>query len=224
LPFGNREGDSLPALRIPLGDDNYLEINGKIDRVDMALGENKNWFRVIDYKTGREGFNLQDIFNGLRLQLLVYLQVVLANTAYFGVEQKDAAAAGMYYALIHDNMQASNGSADEENEKIAGLRFEGLSIKEQEAVLLADSTIKGHSKLIPVALGKDGFYANSPGVDSAQLELLMEHLQEILKETAINMLGGVIAAKPLRNKNFDACTYCDYKAFCGFDMILVASH
>lgn len=215
LPFGSNEPDSLPAYKISLPDGKVLELSGRIDRVDMAISpqaEQKCYFRIIDYKSGEVSLNREDIMAGLRLQLLVYLQVVLQNADVFGA--REARAAGIYYSRVSDAMQNSSLADDE---PAVGLKLSGLSIADEEAVRLADSNISGHSQLIPIALGKNGFYSNAAGVSNEQLAELTDNLQLVLQETAGQMLEGLISASPLRDADFDACAYCDYKAVCGFD-------
>lgn len=215
ISFG-RQGE-LPSLSIPLEDGRTLEISGKIDRVDIAKGAQGSWMRVIDYKTGKESLSVQDVFNGLKMQLLVYLQVVLDNPEFFG--DNSAAGAGVYYSLVRDEMISGEmADAAEDGKKVPGLRLEGLSVLDMEAVSMADPGLSGYSKLIPAAMKSDGgFYANSPGVTPEQMELLRAHLLSGLRDLAGQMLEGLVAAAPLQSKNFDACAYCDYRAFCAFD-------
>jgi len=214
VSFG-KQGE-LPSLSIPLEEGRTLEISGKIDRVDIAKGE-QSWIRVIDYKTGKESLSVQDVFNGLKMQLLVYLQVVLDNSELFGASS--AAPAGVYYSMVHDEMVSGEmADAGQESKKVPGLRLEGLSVLDAEAVSMADPGLSGHSKLIPAAMKSGGgFYVNSPGVTTEQMELLRAHLTAGLRNLAGQMLEGLVAAAPLQSKNFDACAYCDYRAFCAFD-------
>jgi ATP-dependent helicase/nuclease subunit B len=224
LKFG---GDGLlPALKIPLDDGRCLEIHGQIDRVDMAAGEEKTWFRVVDYKTGQQSVTVRDIFQGLKLQLLLYLQLVLDNSGCFGVQEQMAAGAGLYYSFVRDDMSNISLSdlAKEEERNLCGLRLAGISVKDAEAVLLADQDCDGHSALIPVAMKADGsFWGNSSGISSRQLSFLRGHLLDILRQTASAMLEGLIVASPQGMGNFSACSYCDYRDFCGFDLQLMTA-
>ena len=140
-----------------------------------------------------------DLFAGLKMQLFVYLQVVLANAAYFGVDKETAGPAGMYYCLVRDDLLPVDLPSDdrEEGQNTAGLRLEGMTVQDFEAVQMADPGLSGHSKLIPVAVKANGeFYSNSPGVTAEELRLLENHLLHILRSTAEEMLQGMIAAQP----------------------------
>ncbi|MGI5891569.1 MAG: helicase-exonuclease AddAB subunit AddB [Bacillota bacterium] len=218
IKFG-RDG-LLPPLKIPLDNGCQLEISGQIDRIDMAIGSEKTWFRIIDYKTGRQNVTVPEIFHGLKLQLLLYLHLVLDHSSVFGIESTKAAGAGIYYSIVRDDIEsvslADIPGSDKEN--MLGLRLEGLTVKDQEAVSLADSDFNGFSSLIPVGIKGDGtFRSNSPGITASQLQLLRQHLLHILQQTAGAMLQGLIMASPEGHRNFSQCSYCDYRAFCGFD-------
>ena len=52
-----------------------MELRGKIDRIDLS--EDKKYFLIIDYKTGEAHINLPEIFVGVNIQLLTYLNSVL---------------------------------------------------------------------------------------------------------------------------------------------------
>ncbi|MCR4963227.1 MAG: PD-(D/E)XK nuclease family protein [Firmicutes bacterium] len=210
LPFGD-DKQGLPALVIDLPEGRKLKLYGQIDRVDKAQGLDKTWFRIVDYKTGRASMTPSDIFNGIRLQLLLYLQTVLTNSFYF--TDREAAAAGVYYAPVRDDF---NGGAD--GDDASEMRLNGLTVKDEEAVVLADRDINGFSRLIQVAYSeKSGFYANSPGVSQEQLRLLLLHLRQLLTETAEQMYQGLIEAHPRRLGGRLACDLCDQRQFCGLD-------
>jgi ATP-dependent helicase/nuclease subunit B len=48
-------------------------LSGKIDRVDIYENEGKIYFRVIDYKSSKHTFSIDDIRSGLDIQLILYL-------------------------------------------------------------------------------------------------------------------------------------------------------
>jgi ATP-dependent helicase/nuclease subunit B len=215
LSFGSREGDALPPLVLELQGGRKLEINGQIDRVDIGRSAEAVYARVIDYKSGKQTLAADDIASGLRLQLAVYLETVLNNPGFF--KARALAPAGLYYMTVRDELLSGPMPPAGEESSFAGLRLSGLTIKDATAVHLADPQIKGHSKLIPAALSANGFYANSPGLPAEEFRELRERLKDVLRETARNMAQGITSVDPRRSAKFDACAYCDYAAFCGFD-------
>lgn len=69
----------LPGLVLTLDNGVELQLIGRIDRVDQSLDSEVPYLRVIDYKSSPKQLSLSDVWNGLNLQLLVYLDVVVAN-------------------------------------------------------------------------------------------------------------------------------------------------
>lgn len=214
LPFGSSEPDSLPAFRIELGQGRALELSGRIDRVDMALDreEDQAYFRVIDYKSGALTLKPEDIYAGLRLQLLLYLQVVMANADLFSAAQPQAA--GLYYSRVGDHLQPGQRG---EAEKPSGLQLSGLTVRDEQAIRLADREINGKSRLIPAGLSQKGIHALPAGLSGEQLDALRGRLLVVLRDTAEQLFAGAIHVSPLRDLGFDACEYCDFAAVCGFD-------
>lgn len=88
--FGDAEdGKSVyPAVELL---DGKVKLSGKIDRVDGY----KNYFRIIDYKTGGKEVKDDKIFAGVKLQLYLYSLAV-----------KDKILAGAYYLRVNDEYKA----------------------------------------------------------------------------------------------------------------------
>ena len=220
VAFGG-SGD-LESLSVQLDEDCKLVLSGRIDRIDAAqavdteTGEKKLWLRVIDYKSGAQNISVRDIYQGTKLQLMVYLQVALLNAAKFGLTGEPKPAGAFYFSL-RDEFTAVSAPPDSEPEgNLAGLKMQGLAVKDMGAVLAADRGISGHSAIIPVAVSSKGFRADSSGVTEEELVLLQEHLRKLLKANALELISGAADAIPSYDDN-SYCSYCDFKSFCGFD-------
>ncbi len=61
-------GQEVLLAELKAGD---VKVRGKIDRID--LNRNENTYKVFDYKTGKSPLNKQDMYDGLHLQLPLYL-------------------------------------------------------------------------------------------------------------------------------------------------------
>lgn len=75
VKFGPSE--DLPGVEVPLTDGNSLTLRGQIDRIDGALLENQIYLRILDYKSRQPRVTLNQIYYGLDLQLLAYLDAAL---------------------------------------------------------------------------------------------------------------------------------------------------
>ena len=52
------------------------KLHGKIDRVDIAKCEDGKYIRIIDYKSSVKNIDFSDIYGGLQLQLITYLEIL----------------------------------------------------------------------------------------------------------------------------------------------------
>ncbi len=68
FPFGNINGDNLPASEFKIDD---VNLRGKIDRVD--INEDRDAIKIVDYKLGGTKPSVSDLQRGLSLQLPLYL-------------------------------------------------------------------------------------------------------------------------------------------------------
>jgi ATP-dependent helicase/nuclease subunit B len=224
LSFGPEE--LLPGLVIELENGCRLELAGRIDRVDLARDrEGRAYLRVIDYKSGRTELKIPEVYYGLSLQMLVYLDVLLAG-AYAWL-QETALPAGMLYFRVHTPVvNASPGRLPDpaEVEKMMRRRFKmkGLVLEDREIVRMMDGSLqKGQSEIIPVGLTADGrFHKNSAIITKERLELLRRHVRRLIEETAGEITGGQVEIRPYRLGKSNACRYCPYKAICQFDTSL----
>lgn len=202
----------LPTFDIALPNGCVLKLSGCIDRLDAAVKNDKVWLRVIDYKSGNKDLKIQDVYNGLSLQLLVYLQVAMLHSKKLGLQEEPHAAGGFYFTF-KDNFEkiAYNDDLHDPFE----VKMKGLAVEDMEAIKLADRNISGKSTVIPVTIKKDGsFGANTSAVTEEELQLLQKHLINMLIKSAEELYQGVVTAVPDKN---GACSYCDFKSFCGFD-------
>ena len=78
VSFGFNEGD-YPPIQVELSTGETVNLVGRIDRVDKLINEGEEFYRIIDYKSGNKDFKLSDVYYGLQIQLLTYLDAMLTN-------------------------------------------------------------------------------------------------------------------------------------------------
>ncbi len=71
--IGTKEENSLPPVCLTLANGSTVLLSGKIDRVDLYECDEKIYFRVIDYKSGKHTFSLDEVRTGMDIQLILYL-------------------------------------------------------------------------------------------------------------------------------------------------------
>lgn len=222
LTFG--EGGDLPGICFELENGCRIELTGRIDRVDLARGpDGRSYLRVVDYKSGRRDIKIPEVFYGLSLQMLVYLDVLLTGAPTW-LKEKVLPAGLLYFRVYAPLIKADKIllSHEVEEEMLKLYKMKGLVLKEPEIAALMDHTLKkGYSPIIPVGLKADGdFYKNSAVITGKRLELLRRHVRRLIEETLWKIAGGEVQIRPYRLGKNKACSYCPYKAICQFDTSL----
>ena len=212
LGFG--ENKELPPVELEL-DGMRLSISGFVDRVDGWEHDGKLYLRVVDYKTGRKSFDFTDIFNGLGLQMLLYLFTLEERgAAYFG---KDVVPAGVLYIPARDALVAGSRDMDESKRREAvdkSLQRNGLLLADEE-VLAAMESPEEMGRFLPVKVNKDGMFTGTALASLEQLGKLSAHVAHILEEVGKELVAGTVAADPYwRGERENACQWCPYAAAC----------
>lgn len=210
----------IPGLTFICKDGSTLQLMGRIDRVDLSVDGEKRYLRVIDYKTGAKNLALVDVWNGLNLQLLVYLDVVVSNAVEWLGHQ--AEIGGVFYYQVADPQVASKTiltPEEVERERILKLKMKGLMLADPELARLMDAqTESGSSELVPFGLKKDGtFTAYSSVATKDQFEKLQGYVRQTIQEIGERMLDGEIAIAPYTQGPILACQTCSYKPVCQYD-------
>lgn len=218
LDFG--PGGTLPALRLPLPGGGEIEIIGRIDRVDAAESEQGLLLRILDYKSSSTQLKLDEVANGLSLQMLTYLDVLLTHAEkWLG---QPAAPAGVLYFHVHNPLLALANAADtaEINGKLMKrYKTKGLVTADAATVRLMDGELdSGYSELLPVALKRDGtFYSTSSVVTGEQWNVLRSAVRGTISRIGGSIQAGEVSIEPYRLGTKTPCQYCGYKAVCQFD-------
>lgn len=219
VAFGNRVG-AVPPIIIKLKNDETLLIQGVIDRVDKVTLDDEHYIKIIDYKSGRKALSLSDIYNGLQMQLMVYLKACLDNPQYFSVEK--VLPAGAFYFRIDDPLiESTEQIAERIEEKIASeLKMDGFSLESAKVLKSLDTELydKKLSNVIHVKLKVDGdFTKDSKVMPIEAFEGMVKHVNETISTIGSELLEGKIDISPCKSEGFISCQYCDFKAICQFD-------
>ena len=214
VEFG--EKGKYKPIRLTLEDGKRIEIIGKIDRIDTAKGEDGKYLRIIDYKSSAKNIDLNEVYAGLQIQLLTYLDA--------SCKEEDLMPAGVLYFSMLEQMIKSNKRMEQEEieEKIrANFKMKGLILADVKVVKLHDKNLQnGSSALVPAYIGKDGEISEkkTSGVTAEQFKDLQKYMYTVIKQISKEILGGNIDLKPYYKDKKTPCKYCDYKSICSFNM------
>ncbi|MDK0651520.1 helicase-exonuclease AddAB subunit AddB [Clostridium perfringens] len=222
LAFGFSKDVNSIKLDLPSGESFYL--NGRIDRVDKLNLDGETYLRIIDYKTGSKKFDLNKFYNGLQMQLLVYLDALINNSE--NIVENQAMPGAILYFRIDDPILKSEGDLTEEeikSEVLKELKLEGLLLDDVKVVKAMDNTLEPgtHSLIIPANMKKAGDLGkNKALITMEQFELLRKYVNEKMVEICQNMIEGKIDIEPCKENKNIVCDYCNYSHICQFDSSL----
>lgn len=219
VSFNESKAATFPPIVLSLPSGDEIRLVGRIDRVDAWKGEDGTYVRVIDYKSGSKDFKLSDVYYGLQIQLVTYLDALLENgKEVFG---ESALPGGVLYFKVDDPMVAvSAEAAEEEIEKaiMKKLKMKGLLLADVKLIKEMDREIDGYSLIIPAQITKNGKLGSRSSVATMkQFKILCNYVKKILTSIGDEMMKGKVAISPYKNGKETACRYCAYKAICQFD-------
>ncbi|NSB11963.1 helicase-exonuclease AddAB subunit AddB [Clostridium beijerinckii] len=207
------------AITLDLNDNEKVYLQGRIDRIDKLDLDGETYIRIIDYKTGAKKFDLNEIYYGLQMQLLVYLDALIKNSKYI-LDKQVKPGAILYFKIDDPIIKSKKEMTDEEVEKevLSALKMKGLVLKDARVVKAMDKDIEGYSLVIPASFKADGsFKATSDVVTEEEFRILREYVNRKMIEICEEMLSGDIKIQPTKNSNIAHCEYCDFSSICQFD-------
>lgn len=215
------ERGAYPPIVVEISSGEKINLIGRIDRIDMLIKDGKTYIRIIDYKSGNKLFKLSDVYYGLQIQLLLYLDAVLTEESK-EAEDKPIPGAILYFKIDDPIVSTSKDLKDEElrEEIMKRFKMKGLLINDPDIVKEMDRNMEGNSLIVPARINKDGSLGKSNAASKEQFQLLSNHVKSIIARNCENMLSGDISIKPCKNKDFIPCDFCRYSAICVFDSSL----
>jgi ATP-dependent helicase/nuclease subunit B len=208
---------SVPAVEIKLDGGEKMHIEGKIDRVDAACKDGRNYALILDYKTSQGSIDFSMLSAGLDLQLPIYLLAV-RNKTISGCD--GLVPLGAFYFRIQASPRLTDlGGIEKEAGKIKRKPkgfFNGEFFK-----LIDGKTETGHSPFYSFQITqKDkqfGRYETSSLLTEEHFSGLLSFTENKIKEFGGRMICGAIDVNPYKYGKRIACTYCPYKPLCRFD-------
>ena len=210
----SRTGKYKPIV-LNLEDGKTIEMTGKIDRIDIAKDENNNYVRIIDYKSSVRNINYEEVYGGLQLQLISYLDAMC--------KIEDFKAAGILYFNLLEQMISSNKKITEEEieEKIKkNFKMKGLVLADVNVIKMQDLNLEtGYSQMIPVRISTKGaiIEKQSSVATAEEFTKLQNYINITIKEISKEIFNGIIEIRPYYKNKKTPCDYCIYNSICGFN-------
>lgn len=207
-------GDEIPVYELPLNDGS-VKVTGSIDRVDMMEKDGIKYLRVVDYKTGKKEFKLSELFDGLNIQMVLYLMALEKNgKAYYG----DILPAGVLYLPsrigVSNYLDRRSPSAEkvEAQKRISG-KLSGMVL--DSPVVFNGMGVDKYPDYFPVSYKKDGS-AKDNYYSLSQFKTLSKIIDGKIIQMGESLHNGFIGAVPCgTDGEGKMCSYCPYKSVCG---------
>ena len=211
LHFG--EGGPMAPIHIP-SKSMLAELEGYVDRVDAWRLGDAGFFRVVDYKTGSKDFDYCDVFNGVGLQMLLYL---------FALEQEGEqilgngriAAGVQYFPARVPYVNLGGAGEDEQDQRRKNWIRQGLLLADDLSLEAMDPELTR----LCCARKKDGTMTGDLA-SREQLKLLRQYVFRILGRMVDDIASGNVQPNPYtRGTSHNACQFCPYQPVCHSDSV-----
>lgn len=211
----SEDGD-LPPIIIE-GDKCSIVFRGAIDRVDCLRRNGRIYFRVVDYKSGKKEFSLDEAVNGVGMQMLLYM-FALEDMGFSRYGEEPFGAGVIYIPTAPDASPVRNGQRKHTRE--------GVILGDADII---DAMEEGDVKeYLPVSYtaNKSSDDGNARCISDkssvlypAQFRAVKERLFGILRKIGNELSCGNIAPNPYVQSQRTSCDWCPYRTVCAFDCI-----
>jgi len=210
LDFG--KGAAMPEVHTP-GKHMDASLRGFVDRVDQWKDELRSYFRVVDYKTGKKDFDYCDVFNGVGLQMLLYLFALERGGR--AVLDGTGTGAGVQYFPARFPMVNADGrlmpeEADSEREK--QLRRKGLVLMDEDVLQAMEPGEE--FRTLNCKRKADGSITGDVATRE-QMALLETYVFKVVGDLVDQIASGDVSPNPYtRGSAHNACAFCPYDPVC----------
>ncbi len=191
------EDGTFKPRKITLPDGQKVTLRGRIDRADefsatMPDGSIGKFVRIVDYKSSDKTLSLNNVYQGVQLQLFVYLSALCEN---------GYSPAGILYCNLTDPMVSVKSDATEEE-----ILAQKSKARRMDGIILSEHSMLDH-------MGGSEILKTKKAVTAKNFNSMFRHINKVISKTAQDIFGGSF---PIRCSD-DACTWCDYNQLCRFD-------
>lgn len=207
LEFGKDK--EVVGIEFIADDGTKIYLGGKIDRYDEYVDGNDVYLKVIDYKTGKKKFSVEDVLQGKNMQLVIYLKVLLDKYRREGL---NPIPAGIFLAKVNKSLK------DDEEFALKDNKLDGLYSDEEKVLMLLDKEYRD-SKILPLDYNKDGSLSKN-SLEKSYSKEMFEDLTEKCFETTKNITNEIVSGQMNvcpTDKKLKDCSYCPYINICGYN-------
>ncbi len=207
------EGKTVLPPLLETENETPIRLVGSIDRVDLFKTGEENYIRVVDYKSGEKNFKLEEVFDGINMQMLIYLYAVCDDRSrHFGT----VLPAGILYAPTKLQAVDAAPDADEEtirNEVNSALKRKGLLLDDPTVLRAMERDLAG--VYIPAEMGKkEELSKRSQVYTREQFAELKKLVYQNITEMGEMLERGEVSPMPAESGGKRPCAYCEFASLC----------
>lgn len=213
LSFQNYK--NLHSVDVSLSKESSMALQGTIDRIDTYEEEEQLYVKIIDYKSGNTQFDVVDLYYGLQIQLVVYMNAALEILEKR--TKKKVVPAGIFYYNIKDPL-IDREEEDADLAILKKLKMNGIVNGDPNIIEQIEKETEDGFVSIPVSRLKSGNYSKASKVASTnQLLSVGRYVAQKMQGMGQEMVNGEIGITPYKLGDKTACDYCEFQGVCGFD-------
>lgn len=186
---------------------------GYIDKLMYTIENGEVFAAIVDYKTGADIVSLDNIEDGLHLQLPSYMYLLSQYEAFKGLKLH---IIGIYLQKV--NIVIFDTKSDIETQMSKKFMLEGYSVANPELLKKLDPTYEKSTYIKSLGVGKDGFLRYSKIFLDQQQDEIISMVDQLLDKASMQIHQGEfpIAPKKINEKNV-SCLFCKYKDICFYE-------
>lgn len=184
--------------RITLQKTNNIKFTGIVDKIS----ELDNYIIITDYKTGTPNTTLDNIEDGLNMQLPVYIYLIKNGL------DKEKQIVGFY-------LQKLINKSFTEEENINNLKLNGYTINNEEIIQKIDNTYEDSKLIKGMKKTKTNFYSYTKLITEQEIDKIVEITEKNINKVIKAVEEADFKINPKRlNNELISCKYCKYKDLC----------
>ena len=211
MRFGKKDG--LTSAVIPLSQGRVMNLTGIVDRVDICMDQDRILLRVIDYKSGENKLDLDNLYHGLSLQLALYMNA--AREIYEKDREESVIPAGLFYYHMQDPLVEADYMNDEKYLK--EFQMQGYANADPEIIRKMEDP-PNPCFTMPVTITKKGIPDKRSAVLTTEdFRDIREYVQKLIAGIGRRIFSGDVSPVPYVKGDRSACRYCPAWDICGLD-------
>ncbi|MDD2628132.1 MAG: PD-(D/E)XK nuclease family protein, partial [Clostridia bacterium] len=211
-----KEGGIYAPIEIILDAGKKMHLIGKIDRLDAAVIEDKTYLRIVDYKSSNKSLKLEDIKEGISLQLMTYMSTIIENKEVISKDKEVIPAALNYFTLTGNLKKLDEYEQDEvkiKREIMKALKLKGIYISDVKVIEAMDRNYKDTGTSF-LDINSRNISNEDKVLDKEKFEAECKEIKAILKNIGNELTEGNVRIKPKKQNGKMPCEYCEYSGVC----------